>query len=93
MIQEVVVDSTTREGLPGGIVGEICYLCVMMNARRIVGTLAALLLMGLGLRAQSFEPYIPEEEMPDVVKIVPAPPKDPSPEFDHDILRYMWGKQ
>ena len=31
--------------------------------------------------------------MPDVVKIVPAPPADPSPEFDHDILRYMWGKQ
>ena len=31
--------------------------------------------------------------MPDVVQIVPAPPQDPSSGFDHDILRYMWGKQ
>ncbi len=43
--------------------------------------------------AQSYEPYIPEEEMPDVVQVLPAPPADPSPDFDHDILRYMWGKQ
>jgi len=31
--------------------------------------------------------------MPDVVKVLPAPPADPSPGFDYDILRYMWGKQ
>ncbi len=43
--------------------------------------------------AQTFEPYIPEIEMPDVVKVLPAPPADPSPEFDRDIMRYMWGKQ
>ncbi len=38
-------------------------------------------------------PYIPEDQMPDVVKILPAPPQDPSQGFDYDILRYMWGKQ
>ncbi|MBO6095736.1 MAG: phosphatase PAP2 family protein [Bacteroidales bacterium] len=54
---------------------------------------AALLWWPAGIFAQSFEPYIPESGMPDVVKIVPAPPQDPSPDFDHDILRYMWGKQ
>ena len=66
-----------------------------MNVKRIIGLVAAFLLITLqtGLRAQTFEPYIPEDQMPDVVQIVPAPPQDPSPEFDHDILRYMWGKQ
>lgn len=47
-----------------------------------------------GARAQDAPvPYIPEDQMPDVVKILPAPPQDPSPDFDNDILRYMWGKQ
>ena len=49
--------------------------------------------IGLGLWAQGFEPYIPENEMPDVVKVLPAPPADPSSAFDYDILRYMWGKE
>ena len=42
---------------------------------------------------ETIVPYIPEEELPDAVKILPAPPEDPSMDFDHDILRYMWGKQ
>ena len=53
----------------------------------------ALLPFGTVLWGQTYEPYIPEDEMPDVVKVLPAPPKDPSPEFDYDILRYEWGKQ
>lgn len=52
-----------------------------------------LLFGAISVHAQRIEPYIPEDEMPDVVRIVPAPPVDPSPDFDHDILRYMWGKQ
>ena len=43
--------------------------------------------------AQEIVPYIPEEELPDLVQILPDPPADPSPGFDHEILRYMWGKQ
>ncbi|MBQ9584164.1 MAG: phosphatase PAP2 family protein [Bacteroidales bacterium] len=42
---------------------------------------------------QVYTPYIPKNELPDVVQIVPAPPADPSAGFDYDILRYMWGKQ
>ncbi len=38
-------------------------------------------------------PYIPEDKLPDVVQILPAPPKDPSPDFDYDIIRYKWGKE
>ena len=56
-------------------------------------TFFAGLLCAATVQAQTIVPYIPEEEMPDVVQIVPAPPADPSPDFDHDILRYMWGKQ
>ena len=52
-----------------------------------------LLLQFSALAQQTFEPYMPEDEMPDVVKVLPAPPADPSPDFDYDILRYMWGKQ
>ena len=56
--------------------------------------LFALLCMQVTVFAQEkIVPYIPEDEMPDVVQILPAPPQDPSPDFDHDMLRYMWGKQ
>ena len=61
--------------------------------KKVLITLAALFFGAYAAWAQTIEPYIPSEQMPDVVKIVPAPPADPSPEFDHDILRYMWGKQ
>lgn len=54
----------------------------------------ALLCLQLSALAQDkIIPYIPEEDLPDAVLCVPAPPQDPSTEFDHDILRYMWGKQ
>ena len=53
----------------------------------------ALLPFGTVLFGQTFQPYILEDDLPDVVKVLPAPPKDPSPEFDYDILRYEWGKQ
>ena len=59
---------------------------------RLIGFIVVLFLC-LSAQAQTFDPYIPEDDLPDVVQIVPAPPEDPSPDFDHDILRYMWGKQ
>lgn len=52
-----------------------------------------LLLQFSALAQQTFEPYMPEDQMPDVVQVLPAPPADPSPDFDYDVLRYMWGKQ
>lgn len=69
----------------------------MTTFRKLTGTFVSAIILQVFLQfgafAQDFEPYIPENEMPDVVQIVPAPPTDPSPDFDHDILRYMWGKQ
>ena len=58
--------------------------------RKILFTLPLLL---LSLSALAQEPYIPQDQMPDVVLCIPAPPQNPSTEFDHDILRYMWGKE
>ena len=59
-------------------------------------TLTALvctLLCRMPAAAQDFVPYIPQDQMPDAVLILPAPPKESSPEFRSDVLRYEWGKQ
>jgi acid phosphatase (class A) len=56
--------------------------------------LLSLIFLCASLSAQNeIVPYITVSELPDIVACVPAPPADPSPEFDHDVLRYMWGKQ
>ena len=56
-------------------------------------TACLLIHLSTGAFAQDYLPYIPQDQMPDVVQCVPAPPQDPSTGFDYDILRYMWGKQ
>ena len=61
--------------------------------RRILFTLLLVSLSLPVLAQATFEPYIPEDQLPDAVLCVPAPPENPSTEFDHDILRYMWGKE
>jgi len=69
----------------------------MKNPMRkyVLALMAFLLLLGSGAFAQEkrFVPYIPEDQMPDAVLCVPAPPQDPSTAFDYDKLRYLWGKQ
>ena len=52
-----------------------------------------LLCLPVAVLAQEIKPYIPENEMPDVVLILPAPPADPSTDFDNDKLHYLMGKQ
>ncbi len=42
---------------------------------------------------EKIETYFTMEEMPDLVKCLPAPPDTVGTEFDHDVLRYMWGKR
>ena len=62
--------------------------------KKLLLTAIALLLLGVSFTfAQEFYPYLPAEEMPDVVQCIPAPPQDPSTDFDYDKLRYLWGKQ
>ena len=37
--------------------------------------------------------YLTTEQLPNLIKCLPAPPAFDSPEFAYDIVRYAWGKQ
>ncbi len=39
------------------------------------------------------QPYFTAEQLPDLIKCLPAPPAFDSPEFAADMARYVWGKQ
>jgi len=39
------------------------------------------------------KPYIAKEALPDLLRIMPAPPAFDSPEFAADAARYCWGKE
>ena len=56
---------------------------------------AAAIGMTVSLSAQKDDVtlYFTVDEMPDLIKCLPAPPDTCSAEFTNDILRYMWGKQ
>ena len=65
--------------------------------RKHIWMLAAILVCGLGsVSAQDAEPvhtYFTKEQMPSLLKSLPAPPDTIGEAFAHDIMRYMWGKQ
>ena len=51
------------------------------------------LLVGFSsLRAQDVHLYLQEEQLPNLVNCLPAPPDTIGEAFTHDIMRYMWGK-
>lgn len=59
--------------------------------RILVILLAAV--MTCSIRAQEgVQPYISIDQLPDLIKCLPAPPDTLSTTFAHDIMRYMWGK-
>ena len=39
------------------------------------------------------QPYLTTEQLPDLIKCLPAPPDTTSEHFVHDIMRYIWGKE
>ena len=48
----------------------------------------------LNISAQEkVQPYFTTEQLPDLIKCLPAPPDTIGEAFAHDIMRYMWGKQ
>ena len=42
---------------------------------------------------EAIVPYLTKEQMPDLIKCLPAPPAFNSPEFANDMMRFAWGKQ
>ena len=61
--------------------------------KRFVSSLLCGVLCLYAAYAQEYEPYIPEEQMPDIVQCIPAPPTRKSAEFKYDVIRYKWGKR
>jgi acid phosphatase (class A) len=56
--------------------------------------LILLLILSAGLfTARAQEAYFTMDDMPDLVKCLPAPPDTTSLDFVHDVMRYMWGKE
>ena len=54
--------------------------------------ISILLVASVMMRAQDVHLYMQEEELPDLVTCLPAPPDTIGEAFTHDIMRYMWGK-
>ena len=49
---------------------------------------------GLAMNAQDeVQPYFTVDQLPDLIKCLPAPPAFDSPEFANDMMRFSWGKQ
>ena len=63
--------------------------------KRITVFIAAAVVAAANVMAQdaAVTPFISLEQMPKLVKIMPAPPAFDSPEFANDVVRYGWGKQ
>ncbi len=54
----------------------------------------AILMGAMTMNAQDqVQPYFTVDQLPDLIKCLPAPPAFDSPEFAHDMMRYAWGKQ
>ena len=54
----------------------------------------AFVMMAMTLNAQDeVQPYFAVDQLPDLIKCLPAPPAFDSPEFANDMMRYAWGKQ
>ncbi len=57
-------------------------------------TVMAALMATMMLNAQDeVQPYFSVDELPDLIKCLPAPPAFDSPEFANDMMRFSWGKQ
>ena len=55
---------------------------------------AAITIITTSAQAQdAITPYIPLDQMPKLIDIMPAPPAFDSPEFASDVVRYCWGKE
>ena len=62
--------------------------------KKFFAIVAVALMASLSLNAQDqVQPYFTVDELPDLIKCLPAPPAFDSPEFANDMMRFAWGKQ
>jgi len=52
-----------------------------------------LMLSSLCVAKPKVQPYLTLDQLPDLIKCLPAPPAFDSPEFANDLMRYAWGKE
>ena len=62
--------------------------------KRIVSSFIFFIVFLCSIYAQEkpIQTYFSTEELPDLIKCLPAPPEKDSPAFKYDIQRYKWGK-
>ena len=58
----------------------------------LIATVALLTTMSVWAQQDAVQPYFSTQELPDLIKCLPAPPAFDSPEFANDVVRYQWGK-
>ena len=58
----------------------------------LIATVALLTTMSVWAQQDAVQPYFSTQELPDLIKCLPAPPAFDSPEFATDVVRYQWGK-
>lgn len=58
----------------------------------LIATVALLTTMNVWAQQDAVQPYFSTQELPDLIKCLPAPPAFESPEFANDVVRYQWGK-
>lgn len=62
--------------------------------KKILVIMIAALMAGMTMNAQDeVQPYFTVDQLPDLIKCLPAPPAFDSPEFANDMMRFSWGKQ
>jgi acid phosphatase (class A) len=61
--------------------------------KKIIVLAVAVMMATTNIQAQEVKPYIPLDQMPKLINIMPAPPAFDSPEFANDAVRYGWGKE
>ncbi len=61
--------------------------------KKIIAFAFALCCAGYAFAQQAqVQPYFTAEELPDLIKCLPAPPDKGTPAFKYDVQRYKWGK-
>ncbi len=55
--------------------------------------LAVVMMTTLCVAQDEVKPYMTVDQLPNLIKCLPAPPAFDSPEFANDLMRYSWGKK